>query len=336
MSREPLVSVLLPFRDAAKTVEAAVRSVLRQSEARLECIAIDDGSRDDGPGRVAALAASDSRIRLLRADRLGLVPALTRGVSACRGPFIARMDADDWMRRRRLARQLEALEANPGLGAVGCHVRIFPRETLSDGMRKYEAWLNSLETETDIHRNAFIECPIAHPTWLVRRGLLGETGYRDNEWPEDYDLLLRWREAGHRLGVVPERLHGWRDGPDRLSRRSPRYRPDRFVACKASFLARGFLAGRNDYILWGFGDTGRALSRELRGHGKHPSAIIELHPGRLGQRIHDAPVVAPEALPSLPRLPLLVSVAGAGPRAEIRAALAEMGFEEAQDFLCTA
>ncbi|MCP5056245.1 MAG: glycosyltransferase family 2 protein [bacterium] len=336
MSTEPLVSVLLPFRDAARTVEAAVRSVLRQSEASLECITIDDGSRDDGPQRVALLAESDSRVHLLRENRLGLVPALTRGLAACRGPFIARMDADDWMRRRRLARQLEALEADPGLGAVGCHVRLFPRGELSDGMRKYETWLNSLETEKDVHQNAFIECPIAHPTWLIRRELLGALTYRDAEWPEDYDLLLRWREAGHRIGVVPERLHGWRDGPDRLSRSSPRYGSDRFVACKANFLARGFLAGRDDYILWGFGDTGRALSRELRSHGKHPSAIIELHPGRLGQRIHDAPVMAPEGLPSLPASPLLVSVAGAGPRREIRAALARMGFEEARDYLCTA
>ncbi|MCP3984315.1 MAG: glycosyltransferase family 2 protein, partial [bacterium] len=313
MSTDPLVSVLLPFRDAAKTVKTAVCSVLRQTESHIECIAVDDGSVDDGPRQVAALAAADPRLRLLREERRGLVPTLARGLAACRGRFIARMDSDDWMRRSRIARQLEALDAEPGLGAVGCHVRIFPRKTLSDGMRRYESWLNGVETEADVHRNAFIECPLAHPTWLVRRDLICRYGYRDNEWPEDYDLLLRWREAGFRIGVVPERLHGWRDGPERLSRRSPRYDPGRFVACKAHFLSRSFLAGQDGYILWGFGDTGRTLSKALRSHGKHPIAIIELHPGRLGQQIHGAPVVAPEVLPSLPRLPLLVSVAGTGP-----------------------
>lgn len=336
LSTRPLVSVLLPFRDAAATIETAVRSVLRQTERRLECIAVDDGSADDGALRVATLAAGDSRVRLLRGEPLGLVQALTRGLAACRGRFIARMDADDWMHRTRLARQLDALTAEPDLGAVGCHVRFFPRGELSDGMRRYEGWLNSLETEADVHRDAFIECPIAHPTWLVRRELLSEFGYRESSWPEDYDLLLRWREAGIRISVVPERLHGWRDGPDRLSRCDSRYGPDRFVACKASFLARDFLAQQADYHLWGFGETGRTLRRALADQGKHPAAIIELHPGRLGQRIHGAPVVAPEALPALPQRPLLVSVAGPGPRGEIRAALARMGFEETQDYYCTA
>ena len=63
---------------------------------------------------------------------------------------------------------------------------------------------------------------------------------------------------------------------------------------------------------------------------------MELHPGRLGQTIHGAPVVGPDTLPGLPRRPLVASVAGAEPRARIRAALAEMGFEELRDFVVAA
>ncbi len=333
MSDAPIVSVLLPFRDAAPTVEAALRSVLRQTEGRLECVAVDDGSRDDGASRVAAQAATDPRVRLLRGERRGLVASLGLGLHACRGRFVARMDADDWMHRARLAAQLALLADDPALGAVGCHVRLFPRTGLSQGMRAYEAWLNGLGSADDVHREAFIECPIAHPTLLARRELVS---YRETEWPEDYDLLLRWREAGVRVGVVPRRLHGWRDHPERLSRRDPRYGVDRFVACKAAFLAKGLLAGEASYVLWGFGGTGRSLARALRGHGKQLAAVVELHPGRLGQWIHGAPVVPPEALPDLPRRPLLVSVAGASARQEIRGALARMGFVEVRDYLCTA
>ena len=60
-----------------------------------------------------------------------------------------------------------------------------------------------------------------------------------------------------------------------------------------------------------------------------------LHPGRLGQTIHGAPVVAPEALADLAG-PIVVSVAGAGPRRQIRAALAALGREEGVDFVCAA
>jgi hypothetical protein len=130
----------------------------------------------------------------------------------------------------------------------------------------------------------------------------------------------------------------WRHGPSRLSRRDPRYALERFTACKAEFLARGFLSERDRYALWGYGGTGRALARALAGHGKRLGCVVELHPRRLGQRIHGAPVVPPSSLrePEARTLPLLVSVAGAGPRAEIRAALAALGYAEGRDFVCAA
>jgi hypothetical protein len=64
--------------------------------------------------------------------------------------------------------------------------------------------------------------------------------------------------------------------------------------------------------------------------------VVELHPGRLGQRIHGAPVVPPEALAEGPRLPVVASVAGATARARIRAALGRMGYVEGRDFVCAA
>ena len=64
--------------------------------------------------------------------------------------------------------------------------------------------------------------------------------------------------------------------------------------------------------------------------------MIEVHPRRVGQRIHGAPVLPPEALRTLRDVPIVVSVSGAGPRAEIRAALGAMGFLERRDFVCAA
>jgi hypothetical protein len=161
-------------------------------------------------------------------------------------------------------------------------------------------------------------------------------GYRANGWPEDYDLVLRWLAAGRKIGMVAQPLLDWRDTPERLSRNAPEYAIDRFAACKAAHLEQGFLADGPSYILWGYGDTGRVLRRELALRGRHPSHIVELHPGRLGQRIHGAPVVSPDALLQLARQPIVASVAGTGPRTQIRAALRGMGFSEGSDFVCAA
>jgi glycosyltransferase involved in cell wall biosynthesis len=332
----PQVSVLLPMRDAASTLDAALSSVARQRGVSFECVVVDDGSRDDGAARVEAVARRDPRFRLIRAPAAGLVAALSHGLAFCRGRFVARMDGDDLMHRDRLALQTAALDRDPTLAGVGCHVRMFPRSALQGGMRRYETWLNSLHSAEDVARARFIECPVAHPSLMLRREVFAGLGYRDAGWPEDYDLVLRLHASGYRLGVVARRLFCWRDAPTRHSRTSDVYALERFTACRAAFLASDFLADAAQYVLWGYGDTGRLLRRALAAHGREPSHVVELHPGRLGQRIHGASVISPAALAALRPRRIVVSVAGQAPRAEIRAALAAMDFREARDYFFAA
>jgi glycosyltransferase involved in cell wall biosynthesis len=336
VSRLPQISVLLPAFDAAPTLAAALESVQRQSETAWECVVIDDGSRDATLEIARAVARSDPRVRVLAREHGGIVAALSAGLAHCRAPLVARMDADDLMMRRRLELQRRVLEDAPELAAVGSHVRLFPRRHLREGLLQYERWLASIVTPSDVTREAFIECPVAHPTLMVRRAVLAEFGYRDLAWPEDYDLLLRLRAAKQGVAVVPRRLLHWRNGPARLSRNSERYSLRAFVECKAEFLARDFLGTSERYLLWGFGDTGKALAEALARRQKIPAAIIELHPGRLGQLIRGVRVVAPNALPDLPRLPLIVSVSGLVARTEIRQTLTRMGFTECADYVCAA
>jgi glycosyltransferase involved in cell wall biosynthesis len=332
----PLVSILLPAFDAEATLEACLASVARQSFSRWECVVVDDGSADATAAVAARRAARDPRFRVVRRRHGGIVSALNAGLAHCRGEIVARMDADDLMQRRRLELQVAALESHPEWAGVGAHVRLFPRRALGPGYRDYEAWLNAVDSPDAVRREAWVECPLAHPTLAIRRPVLARLGYRERGWPEDYDLVLRLLGEGHDLGVVPRRLLAWRHAAGRLSRVDPAYAPDRFAACKARFLAATFLAGAPRYLLWGYGSTGRSLRRELAALGRRPSHVIDLHPGRVGQRVEDAPVVPPREIGRLPRLPLVVSVAGAGPRGAIRRHLATLGLTELRDFVCAA
>jgi glycosyltransferase involved in cell wall biosynthesis len=332
----PRISLLVPAHDAALTLSEALASIARQSFTDFECVLVDDGSRDATRELAERQAERDRRFVVVAQQHAGLVAALERGLSECRGEYVARMDADDVMHPERLARQLALLEARPELSAVGSHVRLFPREPLSPGRLAYESWLNSLHSEQEIYRDRFVECPVAHPTLFIRKSALQQLRYRDRGWPEDYDLVLRLLSAGHRIGIVAEPLLEWRDRPDRLSRTHAAYAIERFTACKAEFLASSFLGNGSDYVLWGYGDTGRSLCRALAQHGKRPIAIVELHPGRLGQCIAGAPVVAPERIPALGASPIVVSVAGERARSQIRAALAQMGRRESVDYVCAA
>jgi glycosyltransferase involved in cell wall biosynthesis len=329
------VSVLLPAWNGEATIGAALASVQRQERARWECVVVDDGSTDDTASIVEAVAATDHRIRLIRTAHRGLVAALNEGLSHCSAPLIARMDADDVMHRERLALQAKALEADRSLGAVGCHVRLFPRSAMSPRLREYEAWLNDMRSAEDISRDRFIECPVAHPTVMMRRDVAA-LGYVDRGWPEDYDLVLRALSGGFRFGIVTKRLLAWRDRSDSHCRTSAVYDADRFTACKAFYLAHSFLAACETYVLWGYGDTGRTLRRALVAHGKRPSHIVEVKASRIHQRIHGASVIPISGLPALRGQSIVVSVARSAPRREIRAALAGMGFVEGADFVCAA
>ena len=332
----PRVSVLLPARNAASTLPSCLESIRRQRKVDFECVVVDDGSSDSTGALARRWADCDPRFRVIRGEGRGLVAALQRGLAACRGRYVARMDADDWMHRERLGAQVAALEADPRLAGVGCHVRIHPRRGLRPGLRDYEVWLRSIDSARAVRRERWIECPLPHPSWMLRAQVMAAAGYRDRGWPEDYDLLLRILESGASVGVVPRRLLGWRDGAERHWRTHPAYTPERFLACKAHYLARGPLRHGEAYALWGYGETGKSLRRALASEGRMPGYIVEVHPRRVGERIHGAPVVRPEQLPSLPRLPIVTAVSGAFARGEIRAQLLRLGFREEVDFWCAA
>jgi glycosyltransferase involved in cell wall biosynthesis len=332
----PKISVLLPVWNAESTLETCLRSIERQSESDFECVLLDDGSTDRSLEVARNQAARDARFRVVAEPHEGLIRSLIKGAARCRAEYIARIDADDWMHRDRLRLQYAALENQPELDAVGCFVRIFPRKTLSDGRRDYEDWLHSLRDPETLWRDRFIECPVVHPTLMIRSQALAETPYRDRAWPEDYDLMLRLLRKGPRIGMVTRRLVGWRDDPGRLSRTHSNYEQSRFTACRAWHLSRDFLRDRPRYVLWGHGRTGRALRKALADLGHEPELIVDVHPRRIGKRIHGAEVIAPEALEQHRELRIVVSVAHSGPRAEIRSALESMGFRGGADYVSAA
>ncbi len=333
----PALSVLLPCRDAERYLEACIESLERQTETDLEFLAVDDGSRDRTGELLSRWAARDSRVRLLRTPGRGIVASLRLAAARARAPLLARMDADDVAQPERLARQCRYLAAHPTLAGCGSRVAYFPRSAIGSGYRRYETWLNGLSTPDELARDLFVECPIAHPSMVVRVEAYRRVGgYRRRDWPEDYDLVLRLHARGMRMGNVPELLLHWRVTPARLSARSEAYSPAAFRRCKVHFL-RAFVPEGRRLVVWGAGKVGKGFARELLRQGHEIEAFVELDPRKIGQRVHGAPVVEPAALSSLFRQSyVLIAVGSPGARREIREALCELGFEELRDYRAVA
>ena len=333
----PPVSVLLPVRDGADHLPECIASLRAQTDTDFEVVAVDDGSRDASRELLLEWSATDARVRVITQQPLGLLAALETARAAARGRWLARMDADDIALRGRLAAQRALMESDPELVACGCGVRYLPREGLGGGALRYERWLNGLTTSHALERDPFVECPLAHPTFFLRAAAVSAAGgYRDRGWPEDYDLLLRLWRAGGRLGTVPEVLLGWREGSGRLSRNHPSYSASAFRRCKAHHLAASHLRGRNGVVVWGAGPTGKAFARALAHEGARIRAFVDLAPRKVGQFVYGAPVLAPTGIAGYRDAFCTAAVAQPGARAEIRGALARLGWREGADFVAVA
>ena len=336
-ARAPRVSVLLPARNASTTVDEAVRSIRSQTLADWELVAVDDGSTDRTAELLARHTAEDARVKVVRMEGAGMVAALEVARGHARAPLLARMDADDRSVPERLEAQLSFLADHPEVALCGAHVRYFPRRAVRAGARRYEAWLNSLRCSEDLVRDLWIECPLAHPSFVIRADALERVGgYRDPGWPEDYDLVLRLWAAGEGLGVVPRVLLDWREAPDRLSRRDSRYSPAAFRRAKLHFLASTLLEGRDGLVIWGAGPVGKAIAREALVQGIPVRAFVELDPRKVGQEIHGAPVISPGEVERVRGALALAAVGQPGARTEIRGALSRLGWIEGTDFVAVA
>jgi glycosyltransferase involved in cell wall biosynthesis len=330
---DPLISVILPFRNAKNTLRDSVESILNQTFTRFELILVNNASSDGGAEIARFFAHHDERVKLAEERKKGVVFAHNKGLELARGRYIARMDADDVAYPAKLEKQFRFLEENPCVDVVSCLVH-YEGGAKNQGMRAYVDWVNSFNDHDSIVLNQFVESPVVNPTALFRKTTVEKYGsYRQGNFPEDYELWLRWIECGAKIHKINECLFSWHDSDMRLTRTDERYSINAFYEIKSVYL-NNWLKMNNPFYpkvaVWGAGRKSAQRLKFLTKLGVEIDFYIDLTENKIKNTIHY------EKIPAPGQCFILSYIGNRGKRDLIRGFLVARNYIEGRNFLLVA
>lgn len=116
------ITVVIPVYNTAVYLPKCLDSVLAQTFGDFEILCVDDGSSDNSWDILAAYAAKDSRIRLVRLDENRGVPyARNLAIEQARGEYVYFMDSDDWIDPDYLEAMISEVESTGQDVVINCN-----------------------------------------------------------------------------------------------------------------------------------------------------------------------------------------------------------------------
>lgn len=202
----------MPAYNAAPFIAQAIASIQQQNDMAWELIVVDDASTDDTASVVRAFG--DPRIRLLTNEtRRGIYACHNRIVAASRAPYLAHVDADDFILPGALGKMVAALQNNPRAGQAHCQFYdIDPdgnvlRAVMLERSKIYQHRLQGFDYRRELIRLGTVTSGLrTYPRHVLDRvGKFNETLMTGG----DYEMALRIAEH-YEFAFVPEYLYARR------------------------------------------------------------------------------------------------------------------------------
>ncbi len=228
-----LVTTIIPVYNRAGMVQKAVDSVLAQTYRPIEIILVDDGSTDETPAVLDAMAREHpEEIRVLHKVNEGPGLAREAGRQIARGEFIQYLDSDDWLLPNKFADQVRALREHPECGiAYGTSMFV---DTGGQVINPVSRWTG---LEFDYLFPALLERRWWYThTPLFRREVSDAAGPWPRQRPEDWDLEARMGALRTRLVHCGSTVSCQREHPG--AERVSHGRLDAYLRDEAWFLPR--------------------------------------------------------------------------------------------------
>lgn len=211
-NQNPIVSIIMPAWNAEKTIQDAIRSVIKQTESNWELIVIDDYSEDETYKRIRWFAARDNRIRIYRNPvNLGVSKTRNRGVKVAKGKWIAFLDSDDIWRADKLEKQLCIIEQKKNVDLVftgSVFMRGWEQSENNRSREKTNFILSYYQKapKTITYKELLKQNLISCSSVVVKKELLMKYPMKQDIMHEDYATWLEILRAGGKACGINEPL----------------------------------------------------------------------------------------------------------------------------------
>ena len=207
LKQTPLFSILMPvFNTEPEELEAAIRSVMKQSYHNWElCIADDGSNKPEVREILEKAAADDERIKPhFRERQGGIAAACNTAWEMATGDYITFLDHDDMLASNALAYVVQAVEAHPDADLI-----YSDEDKLDYKGRRYEPFFKP-DWSPDLLLSENYLCHLL----VLRADLAKKIGgfRRDCDGSQDYDLILQATTHAQEIRHLPRVLYHWRAG----------------------------------------------------------------------------------------------------------------------------
>jgi glycosyltransferase involved in cell wall biosynthesis len=321
-----MISILMPFQNEALHLDETLKSILAQTEANFELIAMDDHSNDHSMDILRQYSHLDSRVKVFSSKGEGTIPAICEAFELSRGNFVTRHDADDLMPKHKLSELKKILLLSGRKSISTGKVKYFSALGVKGGFKKYEEWLNNLCDNENHFKDIFKECVVPSPNWMMFREDFQEMGaFKNLSYPEDHHMALILFERGYKVVSSKRVTHYWRDHPSRASRTQERYADQKNFSMKCDFIKRMFK--QKDLVVWGAGPRGKELARTLINLNMKFKWITDNNK-KIGKKVYGVWIESPEILNDHKDSILFIAVSQRNGQSSINSFLRKIHFKK--------
>lgn len=190
MNQRECITAIIPVRNGAFYLPNFLKNVIDICSDTDEILFVEDHSTDETLAMLHAYSGQYSNIKVVRAEKPGLVNALNQGVAESSNEWLARFDCDDKYARTRLETQAKMISQN-----VVC---VFSDYKISDPNGRDFGFIPSPVDPLPTRLSLITNLRTPHPIALMRKSaVLQVGGYNTSDFPaEDLSLWLRLSRVG--------------------------------------------------------------------------------------------------------------------------------------------